>query len=315
MFSKNKVLILDCTLRDGGYVNNWEFDTKTALSVIDALYKSGVRIIELGLMARGGVSGINTKFLTFNEITPLLANKKTDCLYAVMLTQAEYKSVGFEIPERSEKTPDIIRLAFFKPEMKDALKTAEMLKSKGYKVFLQAMATFLYTDEELLQLVDEVNFLHPESFYMVDSFSTMYNEDVKEMQKLVYTKLDKEILFGFHAHNNIQMAYSNVIEFIKNAGERQCVIDGSIYGMGRGAGNVPIELIMEYLNKKFNADYKIHIVLNCFEKDIQPIFNKCYWGYSMPYLLTAIKNMNSVYAWYLEKKGISRINDLNAILD
>lgn len=315
MLLNDKVLILDCTLRDGGYVNNWEFDTNTALSVINSLYDSGVRIIELGLMAKGGVPGVNTKFLTFNQIEPLLYNRKKDCHYAVMLTQAEYKAVEFEIPECSDKTPDIIRLAFFKLEMEEALKTAGLLKSKGYKVFLQAMATFLYSDSELLHLVDEVNLLKPESFYMVDSFSTMYNEDVKKMQDLIYTRLDKDILFGFHAHNNIQMAYSNIIEFIKNSGERQCIIDGSIYGMGRGAGNVPVELIMEYLNKKFNKNYNIQAVLNCFEKNIQPIFNKYYWGYSIPYLLTAIKDVNSVYAWYLSKKGISKISDLNAVLD
>lgn len=308
-------LILDCTLRDGGYVNDWEFDVETAIRVRDALYESGIRYIELGLMAQGGTPGKHTKFATFDEVRPYLAGRKADCHYSLMLTQAEYEQTGMEIPCKSEDTVDLLRLAFFKAEADAAMETAKLLKEKGYTVFFQAMATFMYSKEELATLLEKVNALHPAGFYMVDSFSTMYHEDIVEMENLILSQLDADIMFGFHAHNNIQMAMSNVISFFNGAIPRTLIADGSIYGMGRGAGNAPVELIMEYCNKKLGTSYDIKKVLLAFEQDIAPIFEKYYWGYSVPYYLTASKNMNSVYAWYLGRKGIHSIEDMDAVLD
>ena len=308
-------LILDCTLRDGGYVNNWEFDTQTALAVRDALYDSGIRYIELGIMGNGGVPGKCTKFDHFDQVRPLLAGRKTDCHYCIMFTQAEYASSGMVLPPCGPDTVDIIRLAYFKAEKDAALATAQEMKEKGYTAFLQAMATFMYSDKELAAMLEQINAMQPDAFYMVDSFSTMYNENVRHMQQFVLERLDENILFGFHAHNNIQMAYSNIITFVNYPTERPLMMDGSIYGMGRGAGNVPVELLMEYFNKNLGAQYKTEIVLDAFARYIEPIFRQNYWGYSMPYLLTASKNCNSVYGWYLGRKNITGLLDINKILD
>lgn len=311
---KNR-LLLDCTLRDGGYVNNWEFDTETVLAVRDGLYAAGVRYIELGIMGKGGEPGKSTKFASFDEIKPLLVGRRPDCHYCIMVTQSDYSALNMEFPVCSADTVDVVRLAFFKTEVEAALHTARNLKEKGYSVFMQAMATFMYSDEELSYLIEMVNVLKPAAFYMVDSFSTMYTEDVRDMKGFVLERLDEDILFGFHAHNNIQMAYSNAIEFICDPAKRTLMIDGSIYGMGRGAGNVPTELLMEYMNKRLNGEFDIPTVLEVFEQQIEPIFKKYYWGYSMPYLLTASKNLNSVYGWYLNRKGITALSDINAVLD
>ena len=189
------------------------------------------------------------------------------------------------------------------------------LKSEGYEVFLQAMATFMYSTQELDELLQTVNRIKPAGFYIVDSFSTMYNRDVREMADFVLERLSQEILFGFHAHNNIQMAYSNAIEFFSTRTDRPLIADGSIYGMGRGAGNVPVELLMEYLNKFHGADYRIIEVLDLFQRTIRPIFREYYWGFSPEYFLTAQKDTNSVYSWYLRGHGVQDIRDFDAILD
>lgn len=306
-------MILDCTLRDGGYVNNWEFDGTAVLSVMDGLYKAGVRYIELGIMGQGGIPGQSTKFADFVQIEPILLHRKGDCHYAVMLNQAEADRYSF--PKRSNKTVDLIRIAFFKSEKEAALQKTLELKGKGYDVFLQAMATFMYSTQELGELIVKVNEVKPSGFYMVDSFSTMYNRDVREMADFALENLSEDILFGFHAHNNIQMAYSNVIEFFSTETNRPLMADGSIYGMGRGAGNVPIELLMEYLNKFHSADYRVMEVLELFQETIRPIFEKYYWGFSPEYYLTAQKDMNSVYSWYLSNHGVKDLRDFNAILD
>ncbi len=314
MISSNNRILLDCTLRDGGYVNNWEFDTDTCLKVIDSLYESGIRYIELGLMAGKAIVGKQTKFTSFDELKPLLVNKKDDCKYCVMVTQAEYSKVNFNFPKRTSDSVDVIRLAYFKPELDEAIETAKYLKTLGYEVFLQAMATFLYSKDELDEMISRINEIEPHAFYMVDSFSTLYNEDIREMKEFVLKRLNKDIMFGLHAHNNIQMGYSNAIEFIKEYDEHVLMIDGSIYGMGRGAGNVPIELLMEYFNKFHKMDYKVEYIMSCFQNSIKPIFDQLYWGYSMPYYITATNDVNSVYGWYLDNKGIKDLKQISDII-
>lgn len=313
MKESSKRNILDCTLRDGGYVNNWEFDTKTVHCIMDSLYDAGIRTIEIGIMGKGGAPGKSTSFPSFTLMEPILENRKPDCRYAAMMNQAD--AAKYSVPLCSDRTPDLLRIAFFKREYGDALEKAKELKDKGYEVFLQAMATSMYSDDELKCLLDKVNTLEPDGFYIVDSFSTMYNEDVRRMTALVLSRLIPKIQFGFHAHNNIQMAYSNVITFFQTETDRPLIADGSIYGMGRGAGNVPIELLMEYLNKNERTDYDILKVLTVFQQHIRPIFQQYYWGYSPEYYLTASKDINSVYSWYLMNHGIVDLRDFNAILD
>lgn len=307
-----KIHILDCTLRDGGYVNNWEFDNGTAKAVIDGLYGSGIRVIEIGIMGKGGEVGKSTKFASFKDAESLLENRKVDCRYAIMLNQAEAE--GFDIPARSEKTVDMIRLAYFKPELHNAMALAKSLKDKGYEVFLQAMATFMYSDDEMDDMLRQINDMKPQAFYIVDSFSNLFPEDITKMANQVLSKLDRDINFGFHAHNNIQMAFSNAITFMNVESDRDIYIDGSIYGMGRGAGNAPIELLMDYINKR-EKQYNLEILLKTYQDYIKPIFEQYFWGYTHPYYLTASKDMNSVYSWYFMNNGINDIVQLNKALD
>ena len=290
----------------------WAVDIEEAKRIIDGVYESGIRIIEIGLLAKGGEVGKTTKLSTFEEAEPLLGNRKAHCKYAMMLTQAE--SGNIEVPERSDKTVDMLRLAFFKPELQDAMVFAKTLIEKGYEVFLQPMATFMYSEDEMKALIKQINIIKPQAFYIVDSFSNLYPDDIAKMANSVVAELDEGIEFGFHAHNNIQMAFANVISFMNAVGDRNVYVDGSIYGMGRGAGNVPVELLMDYLNKK-NKQYNIEILLKTYQKDIKPIFEQYFWGYTHPYYLTASKDMNSVYSWFFMNKGIEDISQLNKALD
>ena len=308
----NKIHILDCTLRDGGYVNDWEFDSNLAKGVIDGLYESGIRVIEIGIMGIGGEAGKSTKFSSFKDAEPLLENRKKDCKYAIMINQTGFEN--FDIPNRSDKTVDIIRLAYFKREIHDAMIFAKSLKDKGYEVFLQAMATFMYSDDEIEDMLKKINDLKPQAFYIVDSFSNLFPEDITSMANSVLSRLNRDIDFGFHAHNNIQMAFANAIAFMNVEDGRKIYIDGSIYGMGRGAGNVPVELLMDYLNRRVKQ-YNIEVLLKSYQDYINPIFDQYFWGYTHPYYLTASKDMNSVYSWFFMNKGIGDIVELNKALN
>ena len=308
----NKIHILDCTLRDGGYVNDWEFDSNLAKGVIDGLYESGIRVIEIGIMGIGGEAGKSTKFSSFKDAEPLLENRKKDCKYAIMINQTGFEN--FDIPNRSDKTVDIIRLAYFKREIHDAMIFAKSLKDKGYEVFLQAMATFMYSDDEIDDMLKKINDLKPQAFYIVDSFSNLFPEDITSMANSVLSRLNRDIDFGFHAHNNIQMAFANAIAFMNVEDDRKKYIDGSISWMGRGAGNVSVELLMDYLNRRVKQ-YNIEVLLKTYQDYIKPIFEQYFWGYTHPYYLTASKDMNSVYSWFFMNKGIGDIVELNKALN
>lgn len=301
--------ILDCTLRDGGYVNNWEFGIQTARSIIDGIYDAGVRYIEIGIMGLDPITGRQTKFSDFEQMKPFLGKRKADCHYAVMVTTA--LSDSFEYPRCDEDTPDIIRIAYFKPELMKTLNLAKRLKELGYRVFLQAMATFMYSGEELKVMVEHINELNPAAFYMVDSFSTMYPDDVVKMRDLILCELRDDVIFGFHAHNNLQMAFANIQKFIDIKADRQLMVDASIYGMGRGAGNVPLELLMAYMNKKHDTGFNTTLVLSIYQKYLEPVYRKYGWGYSAPYYLTAVNSLNSVWGWFFMNRGITDIEELD----
>ncbi|WP_031492422.1 aldolase catalytic domain-containing protein [Succinivibrio dextrinosolvens] len=302
--------ILDCTLRDGGYVNGWMFSNEISNAIIDGLYRAGVRWIEIGLMGNSKDNKEKTKFNSFEQIKPLLLSRRKDCYYAVMVTTSS--SDEFIYPKRSELTPDVIRIAFFKPEIAKTFDLAQRLISLGYMVFLQPMATFMYSDKELEELILMVNRIQPFGMYMVDSFSTMYPKDIIEMEDKILSILDKNIIFGLHAHNNIQMAFANAQAFISNApNDRKILIDASIYGMGRGAGNVPAELLLSYCNSKYNRKYDVSFLLELFDKYFKTIYQENSWGYSLPYFLTSINKMNSVWAWFFMQNGILDLSRLD----
>lgn len=315
MTSINNNLILDCTLRDGGYINNWEFDIETAIALRDNLYKSGIRYIELGLIGKGGTPTKQTKFSNFSEVEPYLEGKQNDCSYAIISTLGEIKNNLLMIPEKSEKTVDIIRLAFFKQEVEDTLFLAEELKSKGYQVFLQAMATHMYNRVELLSLIDKVNVVNPASFYIVDSFSVFYPCEVKELTLTILEHLNPTIMLGFHAHNSLQLAVANVLSFFEIPTNRALIADASIFGMGRGAGNAPIELVMNYLNKKHKACYQPNYILSSYEKYLSTIYDNSSWGYGISQLLCATSQTNSAYVWYFNQKGSFTLEELSVLLD
>jgi 4-hydroxy 2-oxovalerate aldolase len=304
--------LLDCTLRDGGYVNNWEFGCETAKGIIDGLYRSGIRDIEIGIMGQGSSDGNETRFPSFEQMIPLLKNRKHDCNYYVMINQAEIDS--YHIPDRSEYTPDSIRIAFFKEDADRAAETAAALSGKGYRIFMQAMATFMYSRSELAEHLKLLNQIKPAAFYIVDSFGFMYNADMAAMAAVVDTYLSDEIIFGFHAHNNTQMACSNAYCFFELMPHRNLIADGSIFGMGRGAGNAPIELLMHYANHHFNSGYNPSTVLQTFETFLSPTYQKCHWGYSPQHFVSAVNKINPAYTWYLNQLGYSRYDDIEKIL-
>lgn len=310
---RNKIFLLDCTLRDGGYINDWEFSRDIYDAVSTNLQAANVDFIELGIMGAHNTDHFKTKFRILEEVPAPQSTAGGKSLFTVMMTGTEYKKMTIP-PYTAGSSVDALRFAFFKAGVNEALSQMEDLISKGYKVFAQTMATFQYSEEELSLLVREINKIKPYAFYIVDSFGTLYPEDIKRLYHLVDDVMDKDILFGIHAHNNLQMANANAITFINEASDRDVIVDGSIYGMGRGAGNAQTEVLMHYLNRNGEI-YGEDIVWRLYTDWFAELRKKYNWGYLPEQFLVSKYETNPAYVWYLSRKGITDFHQIKAVLE
>jgi len=181
-------------------------------------------------------------------------------------------------------------------------------------LFIQPMVTINYTDKELISLIERINVIKPYAFYIVDSFGVMKKNDLIRMSYLIDNNLNKDICLGYHSHNNLQLAYSNAQNFLEVATERTKIVDSSIYGMGRGAGNLNTELFVEYLNEYKGKDYKVEPLLEVIDEVLEKVYLEKKWGYSLPYYLSAKWNCHPNYGLYLEKLGTLTVQSINKIL-
>lgn len=293
--------LLDCTLRDGGYVNNWHFGHAVIEHILNKLVASNVEYIECGYLSQvKGGSPEDTQFADFDAVERVLPEKYARQSYAVMINFGEYDIDA--IPAAGENAP-VIRVCFHKKKMKEALVYCRQLKDKGYKVFVQPMASLNYTDIEFLELIDRTNEIQPDCFYIVDSFGVMELRDFQRLIAVADHNLNANIMLGYHSHNNLQQAYGNAKFFVEQNLQHRLILDASVYGMGRGAGNLNMELFASYLNKNYGKNYNIDALLDIMDEYLKPIFSEHFWGYSLPFYLSAQYNCHPNYADYYSDKN------------
>lgn len=278
----NNIYLLDCTLRDGGYVNNWEFGEENIIEVARKVVQAGVEIIECGYLSTKNAGNKNVaRYTNIQDVSRAYAPaKSTHQDYAVMVNYGEYPESLLEMA--SESSP-IIRVAFHKKDLEGAFEYFESLKKKGYRFYVQPMGALNYSDEEYVQLIRKTNELEPEAFYIVDSFGVMELKDFRRLLFLTDNNLKNDIKLGYHSHNNLQQAYSNSKYMVEQNLDHDLIIDASVFGMGRGAGNLNIELFAKYLNQNFGKTYNIEPILEVFDECLKPVFAKNFWGYSLPF--------------------------------
>ena len=310
----NRVHILDSTLRDGGYCNLWDFGFENTKDIISGLIKSNVEIIECGFLTDKVKYNKNvTKFTDLKELSSVIPDKRDGKLFVAMVNYGEY-DINL-LPNYDGSSIDGIRVAFHKKDMSEALDLCEKIKSKGYKVFIQAMVSLSYTDEEFLRLINYANKIGPYAFYIVDSFGMMKKKSLTRLFYMVEHNLNENIWIGFHSHNNMQLAFSNAQELVNIQTNRNLIIDSSVYGMGRGAGNLNTELFVEYLNDNCGTEYNIKPLLKIIDDIINGFYQKNYWGYSLPNYISASHNAHPNYASYLDDKKTLTVENINEIFD
>ena len=306
------VKLLDCTLRDGGYVNNWEFGIENIKTVIHQLTAANIEIIECGFLTLDMHNDNFTLFGNINLIGKYLPDQKNGAMYVAMINCGELDVSN--IPLCRETKLDGLRLAFHKKDIVKAIKDCAILIEKGYKLFVQPMVSLSYTDIEFIELIEMVNKQNPFAFYIVDSFGVMNGSDLMRLFTLTDHNLKETISIGYHSHNNLQMAFSNSQQLIQRNSRRNIILDSSIMGMGRGAGNLNTELMTEYLNFFANKEYKVMPLLSTIDTVIAPIYHSHFWGYSLPHYISAKHNCHPNYATYLSEKSTLTVENMEHIL-
>ena len=311
----NKIQVLDCTLRDGGYCNQWQFGFKNIKKITQSLTDARIDIVECGFLTDkiDNYDSDITKFNTLEQLTKVIPEKRKNVNYVAMVNYGEYNVDS--LPTYNGKSIDGIRVAFHKKQLKPALEMCKAIKAKGYKVFIQAMVSLSYTDEEFLSLINMANEIEPYAFYIVDSFGMMKQKDLIRLFYMVEHNLKENIWIGFHSHNNMQLAYSNAQSLAEVKTNRNLIIDSSVYGMGRGAGNLNTEIFVDYLNENIDADYDIKPLLKIIDEILNDFYMQNYWGYSLPNYLSASYNAHPNYAMHLDDKKTLTIKDMNEIFN
>ena len=311
-----KLSVLDVTLRDGGCVNDFNFGQPYMDKIRAALEASGVEYIELGYLdqnkgsERGRTQYINERVIPEN----FLKEKKGGISYLAMMDYGKFDVDS--LSARSEDGIDGIRLAFHKKNRTDIIELGRKIMDKGYKFFVQPMITLRYSDAELLELVDAVNRYLPDAsgFYIVDSFGEMRPNDMNRIMHLVDHNLIPTMPLGFHSHNNLQMSYSNAISLLNFSTNRDLMLDCSIMGMGKGAGNLSTELLLEHMNLFHEKNYDTAPLLQVIDEVLNPIRAEYHWGYSIEYYLSSINHCTPSYAGHFYNKHMLPIDQVAELL-
>lgn len=308
------VKILDCTLRDGGYVNNWKFTKESSKNIVEGLASSGIEYIEVGFLDEvWNDEKFSTRFKNIEVLNEFLQN--LDRKESKIVALIEIGKFDLEkLPLKNKTFLDGIRLTFRKSDKEKAFTELEILIKKGYEVFAQPITTKSYSDKEILELIEEMNKLKLQGVAIVDTHGSMTLNDFNRIYYLYDNNLRADIKITFHSHNNSQLSYALAINAIEKANSRELIIDSSVYGMGRGAGNLNTELITEYINKKIGEKYKLENLIEIIENYLESIHNKFSWGYSLAMYLSANNNCHPNYANYLLETRSLPYNFINHIL-
>lgn len=268
--------VLDVTLRDGGCVNNFNFGQSYMEKILMSLEKSGVDIIEMGYIdSKNGSASGRTQYINEKVIPQSILKKKNpNVTYVAMMDYGKYNVNDFD--DRTENSIDGIRCAFHKKNRNDIISIGQKLIEKGYKFYIQPMITLRYSDSELLEFIDLVNRELPNAsgFYIVDSFGEMRPNDMSRMLNLVDHNLISSMPLGFHSHNNLQLSYSNAMAMLQFPTTRDIILDCSIMGMGKGAGNLNTEILLEHLNLFYGKKYIISPLLEVIDKVVNQLHNE-----------------------------------------
>jgi 4-hydroxy 2-oxovalerate aldolase len=284
---RKDIKVFDCTIRDGGLCNNFHFSDEFVKGVYDTCVAAGVDYMEIGknnsptLMSEEEFGPWN--FCKEEDIRRIVGENNTKMKIAVMSDIG--RTVKEELLPASESVVDMIRIATYVHQIPAAIELIEEAHAKGYETTVNIMAISKSYDKEINEVLEALAQTPVDIIYIADSFGSFYPEQIRELtDKYLDVAKANGKQIGIHAHNNMQLAYANTIEAMIYG---TSYLDCTISGLGRGAGNCPMELLIGFLK---NPKYRLAPVLEFIEKYIVPLEKELDWGYSIPYMITGQLN-------------------------
>lgn len=314
------VRVLDCTLRDGGRIIDCAFPNDEIKELSNKLADAKIDIIEVGFLRdwrKVNYQGNSTFFTDVDQICPFVDKTKSNVLYVAFI---DYGMFDFDsLKPYDGNSIDGIRFGFTKKnydeEYDEVIRCIHIIKEKGYKLFIQGVNSLNYNDKEILELVEMVNEVHPYSFGIVDTYGAMYIDDVDRIYRLIDHNMLPDICINFHSHNNYQLSFGFAQEVIKlSRGSRQIIIDATLSGMGKVAGNLNTELIVDFLVRKMNYDYEFENILDIIDDYIYKYSLEHKWGYSIPAMMAGIYKSHPNNIIYLTEKFRLETKDISNLL-
>ena len=315
------VRILDCTLRDGGRIIDCAFPDEEIKELSSRLSASKIDIIEVGFIRDGrkvNYRGNSTFFTDVDQIRPFINRERKDTLFTAFI---DFGMCDIDSLKTFDGTSiDAIRFGFTKKnydeEHDEVVRWAKLIKEKGYLLFVQGVNSLNYSDLELLEVIQMINEIHPYSFGIVDTYGAMYMDDVDRLYGLINHNMLSDICINFHSHNNYQLSFAFSQEVIKlsETSNRQVIIDGTLGGMGKVAGNLNTELIVDYLVRKKHYDYEFEDILDLLDEYIYKYSLDHKWGYSTPAMMAGVYKSHPNNVIYLTEKFRLNTKDIGKLL-
>ena len=282
---RRRVKVLDCTIRDGGICNDWHFDHPFVARVFKVLTEARVDYMEVGYLSSEGEFDRRKvgpwRFCDPDDLHKVVEPGKIK-LCAMLDCHRADPSV---IPDKSSSVLDVIRIATYAKDMDQAMRLLDRSLENGYETFINLMAVSTLTPEEVDRVLQRLANSGVHNVAIVDSFGSLFPYHVSYLVHLYMNALGEKIKVGVHLHNNQQQAFANTITAI-DAGVD--FVDATIHGMGRGAGNCPLELLLFYLD---NPRYDVRPVLDLVD-DFAHLRDELRFGYHLPYAITGYYNIH-----------------------
>lgn len=311
---ESRIRLLDCTLRDGAYITGARFGGAAIRGMIRKMQDARVDIIECGWLKDAAYEDGTTFFHTPQDVEPYLGQEACNALYCVMIDWDRYQVEN--LPPYDGRSIHAVRIVFPRGKHPEAVQIGRMVRQKGYQVMFQAADTLSYTDEEVMELAACMNRFRPLSVSVVDTFGAMYVEDLERIARVLDKHLYQDIELGFHAHNNQQLAFALSTHFVKLLkGRRTVIVDAALSGMGRGAGNVPTELMASYLNRMQHGNYDMNAVMDAIDIYVQKFQERYTWGYSTPYFIAGLYQCHVNNIAYLLENHRTNARDMRTIIE
>lgn len=298
---RESIKVVDATLRDGGLVNDFYFEDEFVRRLYQANIDAGVDYMEMGYRASKKVFDESKfgkwKFSSDEHIRQIVGDNDTPLKLAVMADIGRHDKNDFD--ERANSPVDLVRVAAYIHQMPEAIDMIEDAHNKGYETSCNIMAISNTQEKDLKVALEMVGQSPADCIYIVDSFGSIYPEQMARIVD-IYSEFSAKYgkKLGIHAHNNQQLAFANTIEC---CGDGVDWLDGTYMGMGRGAGNCAMELLISFLK---NPKYDVYPVLKFVEENMVALKQQgIVWGYDLQYLITGILNQHPRAAIRFTKDG------------